>query len=134
MSEQPVFWLGGKPGKSKANERPVPEAERYEAAIREACEDCGFKVDEYVAAQGGFGGWLVHLNISDSNYRLFWSGKQQQLTLDQAGSNGGWQQLKTADTPDEGVAGFVKALRALLAVAGKSGKLGKSENPATPGA
>ncbi len=120
MSEQPVFWLGGKPGNSNPNARPVPEAERYESAIREACEDCGYAVAEYVAAQGGFGGWLVHLSQGDSKYRLFWNGKQQQLSLDRALPNGGWQQQHAADTPDEGVAGFVKALRALLDDAGSS--------------
>jgi len=117
VAEQPVFWLGGKPSKTKTNERAVPEAERYEPAIREACEDSGYQVDEYVAAQGGFGGWLVHLNRGDAKFRLFWNGRQQQLTLDRAGQNGGWQQEQLADTPDEGVAGFVMALRALLGAA-----------------
>ena len=118
MSEQPVFWLGGKPGQSKANEPAAPEAERYEPAIREVCEACGYAVDEYVAALGGFGGWLVHLERDNTRYRLVWSGKQQQLLLDRAGPNGAWQQQQIADTPDEGVAGFVGAVRALLAVTG----------------
>jgi len=114
VAEQPVFWLGGKPGKSNPNERPVPEAERYEAALRETCESCGYVVDEYVAAQGGFGGWLIHLQHESNKFRLFWNGKHKQLTLDQAETHGGWKQLHSADTPDEGVAGFVGAVRGLL--------------------
>ena len=50
MSEQPVFWLGGKPGAAKNKVREAPEAERYEPAIRDACAACGFNLDEY--AQG----------------------------------------------------------------------------------
>ena len=114
MSEQPIFWLGGKPGKSNPNVRPVPEAERYEATLREACEGCGYEVDEYIAAQGGFGGWLAHLQKGSDKYRICWSGKSKQLTLDQLHEPGGWAQLQLVDTPDEGIAGFVSAVRGVL--------------------
>jgi hypothetical protein len=119
LAEQPVFWLGGKPG-NKSKERKPPEAERYEPALREACEACGFAVDEYVAAQGGFGGWLAHLDKGGTRYRVFWSGKTKQLTFDKAQSHGGWQELGAAETGDEGVAGFVKAVKSLLTEAGAS--------------
>lgn len=117
MAEQPVFWLGGKPGdKNKGNE--PPEAERYEAALRDACELCGYDVDEYVVALGGFGGWLAHLEREGMQYRLFWSGKTKQLTFEQKPQRGTWQEVRSAETPDEGLPGFVNAVRAILQDAG----------------
>lgn len=113
MAEQPVFWLGGKPGK-KAQQRQPPEAERYEPALREACTACGYDVDEYVAAQGGFGGWLAHLDRSGTRYRLFWSGKSRELKLEQFRERGGWQTVRESVTPDEGIPGFVDAVHTLL--------------------
>lgn len=113
MADQPVFWLGGAPGKSKANERKPPEAERFEPAIREACEGCGYDVDEYVAAQGGFGGWLAHLERDGKQYRVFWSGKAERLSFEESGP-GGWQELAGRELADEGLPGFVEGVKALL--------------------
>ena len=112
MAEQPVFWLGGAPG-NKTTERRAPEAERYEPVLREACEACGYEVDEYVAAQGGFGGWLAHLERDGRQYRVFWSGKSKQLKLEAARPNG-WDELRVADQDDAGLPGFVAGLKALL--------------------
>ena len=113
LAEQPVFWLGGKPGdKNKGNE--PPEAERYEAALRDACESCGYAVDEYVVALGGFGGWLMHLEHEGEVFRLFWSGKNEQLTLEKKPDSGTWQELRSAATPNEGLPGFVNAVRTIL--------------------
>jgi hypothetical protein len=114
VSEQPVFWLGGAPGKSKNNGRTPPEAERYEPALRDACSACGYEVDEYVAAQGGFGGWLAHLDRSGTRYRVFWSGRSNQLSLEQAHDGGGWNELRSAEVGDKGLPGFVEALKTLL--------------------
>ncbi len=113
MSEQPVFWLGGKPGDKNKGQQP-PEAERYEAALTEACEACGFDVDEYVAAQGGFGGWLVHLERSNTRYRLFWNGKAGLLSLEEHRDRGGWQELRSKEAGDAGLPGFVEAVREIL--------------------
>jgi hypothetical protein len=113
VSEQPVFWLGGKPGKS--NEPKQPEAAAYEAALRDACTDCGYALDEYVAAMGGFGGWLAYLNQDSARYRLFFNGKAGQLAFERAQPHGGWEAVATQELTDTGVAGFVNAVRALLA-------------------
>jgi len=113
VAEQPVFWLGGKPG-SKSTGRKPPEAERYEPALRDACTACGYEVDEYVAAQGGFGGWLAHLERAGTRYRLFWSGKTRELTLETFHEPGGWQPVRSAPTPAEGMPGFVAAVRDML--------------------
>lgn len=114
MSEQPVFWLGGAPGKSKDKGRAQPEAERYEPALRDACDACGFDVDEYVAAQGGFGGWLAYLERDGTRYRVFWSGKTNRLSFESAHSGGGWNEIGSTDIEDEGLPAFVVAVKTLL--------------------
>ncbi len=113
MSEQPVFWLGGKPGKS--NEPEAPEAAAYEDALRDACAGCGYAVEEYVAAMGGFGGWLAYLNQDSTRYRLFFNGKAGLLAFEKAQPHGSWEVLATQELTDTGVAGFVNAVRELLA-------------------
>lgn len=112
MAEQPVFWLGGSPSK-KSSERKPPEAERFEPALREACEACGYDVDEYVAALGGFGGWLAHLERDGVQYRIFWSGKSKQLMFEQSRPHG-WEELRSSLQEDEGLPGFVDAVKAML--------------------
>ncbi|MGI9290358.1 MAG: hypothetical protein ACR2QG_03665 [Gammaproteobacteria bacterium] len=116
MAEQPVFWLGGKPGnKAKPS---APEAERYEPTLTEACEACGFEVDEFVAARGGYGGWLMHLERAGERYRLFWSGKSNQLNLEAAKPHG-WVEVATAEQKDEALPGFVEAVKTMLAENGE---------------
>lgn len=116
MAEQPVFWLGGAPGKKKSDERQSPEAERYEPAVRDACEACGFEVDEYIAAQGGFGGWLAHLYRDGEQFRVFWNGKEKKLLLERARPHG-WDEIAAADQDDEGLPGFVEAVKRMLGAA-----------------
>jgi hypothetical protein len=113
VAEQPIFWLGGSPGKNKTNERAAPEAESYEPALRDACEACGYDVDEFVAAQGGFGGWLAHLEREGTQYRVFWSGKTKQLRFEESSAHG-WVELCATEQEDAGLPGFVTGVKALL--------------------
>ena len=112
MAEQPVFWLGGKPG-NKSEGRKAPEAERFEPALIEACETCGYEVDEFVAAQGGFGGWLINLERAGERYRVFWSGKSRQLSFETAKPHG-WEELAAAEQEDDGLPGFVDGVKTIL--------------------
>jgi hypothetical protein len=112
LAEQPVFWLGGAPGK-KTKERQPPEAERFEPAVRDACEACGYDVDEYVAALGGFGGWLANLERGGQQYRVFWSGKSKQLSFEVARPQG-WEAVRVVEQHDAGLPGFIDGLKALL--------------------
>lgn len=114
MADTPVFWLGGKPGANKSNERRKPVAESYEPALREACGACGYAVDEYVAAQGGFGGWLVNLDRDGQRYRVFWSGKDKQLRFERALAHGGWGELACVAPADDGLPAFVDSVTAVL--------------------
>ena len=113
MAEQPVFWLGGSPGNKKSDERKPPEADRYEPALRDACEACGYEVDEYVTAQGGFGGWLAHLERDGTQYRLFWNGKAGELKFEAARPHG-WDVLAVKEQGDEGLPAFVEGVKAVL--------------------
>ena len=116
MSEQPVFWLGGKPGATKNKSREDPEALRYEPAIRDACAASGYDLDEYVAAQGGFGGWLAHLEHQGGRFRLFWSGKDSHMKFEKALDHGGWAELASAEAADDSLPAFVESIKGLLAV------------------
>jgi hypothetical protein len=115
VSEQPVFWLGGKPGGTKNKSRENPEAARYEPAIRDACDACGYNLDEFIAAQGGFGGWLAHLENQGNRYRLFWSGKDSHMKFEQALDHGGWSELASAEAADNGLPSFIEAIKEILA-------------------
>ena len=114
MAEQPVFWLGGKPGSNSKKEPQRPEAERYEPALRDACSACGYTVDEYIAAQGGFGGWLAHLERDGQRYRIFWSGKDERISFERARPSGGWDELAVAKLGNDGAPGFVAAVQSML--------------------
>jgi hypothetical protein len=114
VAETPVFWLGGKPGANKNKERERPAAERYEPALRDACSACGYDVDEYVAAQGGFGGWLANLERGGQRYRVFWSGKDRQLRFERALPQGGWTELSCVEPADDGLPAFIDSVKAVL--------------------
>jgi hypothetical protein len=114
VAETPVFWLGGKPGANKSKERERPAAEGYEPTLRDACIACGYDVDEYVAAQGGFGGWLANLDRGGQRYRVFWSGKDRQLRFERALPHGGWTELGCVEPADDGLPAFVESVKAVL--------------------
>jgi len=115
VSEQPVFWLGGKPGATKNKKsRQNPKAAGYEPAIRDACSACGYDLDEFVAAQGNFGGWLAHLESHGNRYRLCWSGKDSQMKFEEALDHGGWSELASAETADNGLPSFVESIKKIL--------------------
>jgi len=116
VSEQPVFWLGGKPGGAQKKASRDAEALQAEPAVTSACKACGFSVDEYIAAQGSYGGWLIHLQRDNARYRLFWSGKTSEIRLDKAVSST-WQEVAGQELPDEGPAIFGDAVVKLLAQA-----------------
>jgi hypothetical protein len=114
VAEEPVFWLGGSPAKAKDKGRESPEAEGYESALRDACVACGYDLDEYVTALGGFGGWLANLDRNGKRYRVFWSGKTKRLSFEEAHPGGGWNELGGADVADDGVGNFVAAVKDVL--------------------
>jgi hypothetical protein len=114
VAETPVFWLGGKPGGQKSKEQQRPVAESYEPALRDAFAACGFELDEFVVALGGFGGWLANLDRDGQRYRVFWSGKDRQLRFERVLAAGGWTELSCVEPADDGLPAFVDSVKAVL--------------------
>lgn len=113
MAEQPVFWLGGKPGTAKDAEAP-PDAEKFGPPIREACVAAGARWQTFVAALGGYGSWLAEIIHEDHRHRVIWNGKDKRLSLDRALPSGGWEELKSREVLSEDTTGFVAGTADLL--------------------
>jgi hypothetical protein len=117
MAEQPVFWLGGKPGTSKDANAP-PEALKFEPAIRESCTAHGIAVEEFVAALGGFGSWLVQFTAGEGaierKHRIVWNGREARLILQAALRQGGWEDLRECPIAGTDQPGFVAGIHTLM--------------------
>lgn len=114
MPEKAVFWLGGKPGQAGASKKGIEQDQEFAAAIRQACETNGFKVRDYVAAQGAFGSWLVQLSKDGRRQRLVWNGKDGQLLFEQALEPGGWEQLCAGEVAAHDLNGFITVVQSIL--------------------
>ncbi len=114
VSEKAVFWLGGQPGQAGAPKKGLEQDQDFVAAIRQACESNGFKVRDYVAAQGAFGSWLVHLSKDGRRQRLVWDGKENQLRFEQALESRDWKELCTSEVTERDVDGFIAAVQSAL--------------------
>ena len=113
MSEQSVFWLGGKPGTAKAAEGP-PEAEKFEPAIRDACQAAGARWQGFVASLGGYGSWLAEIVHDGERHRVIWNGKDKRMSLDRVVPSGGWEERKACSIATEDLPGFVAGAANLL--------------------
>jgi hypothetical protein len=114
VKEEAVFWLGGKPGTQKSAEAP-PEAEKLEPAIRDACRSHGLEPEDFVAALGGYGSWLVHFSRSDRRERIVWNGRDRKLVLQKAIRSGGWEDLRDCAVATLDEPGVVAGIAALMA-------------------
>ena len=98
MAEQPIMWVGRKPGSNKPK-TPNPETdEQLSAELTALCEGAGLSVDEYLVAHGNFGSWLLKLTSGSGNERLIWDGKAGQLRYEREISRNEWQEV-AADNP-----------------------------------
>jgi len=113
VKEEGVFWLGGKPGKRNANEKPVAGA--LEPAIATACRDAGAEPEDFVAALGAGGSWLVHFERSSGRERIVWNGRDGKLILQAAIRSGGWRDVADCAVATADENGFVAGVRQLLA-------------------
>lgn len=113
MKEESVFWLGGKPGTQKAATDP-PAAEGLEPAIREACRASGLEPENFVAALGGYGSWLMSVSGAGGHQRIVWNGKDRKLLLQRPLRSGGWEDLHECPVAAADAAGFAGAIAALL--------------------
>jgi hypothetical protein len=113
VKEESVFWLGGKPGTQKAAEAP-PEAGKLEPAIGAACRAHGLEPEDFVAALGGFGSWLVHFSRNNARERIVWNGRDRKLVLQKPIRSGGWEDLRDCPVTTADQAGFVAGIATLL--------------------
>jgi hypothetical protein len=113
MSEQPVFWLGAKPGTTRAAEVP-PEAGKFEPAIRDACQAAGAEWQGFVVSLGGYGSWLAEIVHEGERHRVIWNGKDKRMSLDRAVPSGGWVERQSCSAPTEDLTGFVAGTKSLL--------------------
>jgi hypothetical protein len=117
VKEESVFWLGGKPGPQKAAAAP-PAAESLEPAIRRACVAQGHEPEDFVAALGGFGSWLVHFSADGRRQRIVWNGRDRKLVLQAALRSGGWEDLRDCPVATADEAAFTAGVATLLGGAG----------------
>lgn len=111
--EEPVFWLGGKPGTAQAAAQP-PDAERLRPCVLAACRDHGLEPEDFVAALGGFGSWLVHFSRGPQRQRIVWDGRARKLVLQAALRSGGWEDRRDCPVTSADEAGFKTAIATLI--------------------
>lgn len=114
MKEESVFWLGGKPGTQKSAAEP-PDAARLEPAVLGACRSAGLAPEDFVAALGGYGSWLVHFTRGPRRERIVWDGRNRKLVLQAALRSGGWEDLRDVPVAAADEPGFGAAIAALMA-------------------
>jgi hypothetical protein len=117
VKEESVFWLGGKPGTQKAAEAP-PAAGTLEPVICDACRAHGLEPEDFVAALGAYGSWLVHFSRNQRRERIVWNGRDRKLVLQAAIRSGGWEDLRDRPVATTDQAGFVAAIAALMTADG----------------
>ncbi len=96
---------------------PVEHAagtEAFAEAVTSACAGCGCEVEDYVAAAGAYGSWLVHFGRNGRRQRLVWNGRDGRLVLEEATSGPGWNELGSSPVSERGQEHFVAAIRAIL--------------------
>ena len=114
MKEESVFWLGGKPGTAEAAAVP-PTAVNLEPVIVEACRARGLVPEDFVAALGGYGSWLVYIGGHQRRERIVWNGRDRKLVLQAAIHSGGWEDLRDCPVDQADAQGFVSAIATLMA-------------------
>ena len=96
---------------------PVEHAASTEAfaeAVTGACSSCGCEVEDYIAAAGAYGSWLVRFGRDGRRQRLVWNGKDGRLVLEKATTGPDWSELGSSPVSERDQEHFVAAIRALL--------------------
>ncbi len=114
MAEHEVMWIGRRPAALAGAADNPAASEAFAAAITDACRACGIEVEEYIAAAGAFGSWLVHFQRDGRRHRLVWNGKQQRLALECHEHAGEWRELGAGTPPATDADGFCTAITTLL--------------------
>lgn len=113
MAEHEVMWIGRRPAAMAPAENPAT-TEDFAAAITQACADRGCEVQDYIAAAGVYGSWMVRFLREGGKHRILWNGKEGRLVLERAVTAVDWQETRHAPVADRSPAGFVLAVAHLL--------------------
>lgn len=113
MAEHEVMWIGRRPP-ALAPVDHLATAETFAEAVTVACAGCGCDVEDYVAAAGIYGSWLVRFERQGQRQRLVWNGKDGRLVLEQATTGVDWNELGSSPVSKQDQDHFVAAVRTLL--------------------
>jgi hypothetical protein len=107
------MWIGRRPA-ALAPVEHATTAETFAEAVTAACTDCGADVEDYVAAAGAYGSWLVRFERDGQRQRLVWNGKEGRLVLEQATTGVVWNELGSSPVTDRDQDHFVATIQTLL--------------------
>jgi hypothetical protein len=114
VAEHEVMWIGRRPAALATAENPAA-TEAFAEAVTGTCADCGVEVQDYVAAAGPYGSWMIGLVRDSRRQRLVWNGREGRLVLEQATPGVDWDLLGEMSVTDRTAEGFTAAIRDLLA-------------------
>jgi hypothetical protein len=107
------MWIGRRPAALPTVEHPA-QSEEFAAAVTSACAAAGCTVQDYVAAAGAYGSWLIRFSRGGTRQRLVWNGKEGRLLLEQATTGIDWDELQSRAVATRDTSGFVTAVQELL--------------------
>ncbi len=113
MAEHEVMWIGRRPAALAPVEHPAT-SETFAEAVTAACAACGADVEDYVAAAGAYGSWLLRFERDGQRQRLVWNGKDGRLVLEQATSGVAWNELGSSAISERDQDHFVAGVRTLM--------------------
>lgn len=113
MAEHEVMWIGRRPAGLPPEENPAA-TEAFAGALVDACAACGVDVEDYVAAAGPYGSWLIRFRRHGRLERLVWNGREGRLAHEQATAGSEWHELGTETPAARDLATFQASLARLL--------------------
>ena len=113
MAEHEVMWIGRRPAALPTVEHPA-QSEEFAAAVTAACSAAGCDVQDYIAAAGAYGSWMIRFSRDEARQRLVWNGKEGRLLLEQASTGIDWNELQSCTVAERDPSGFVAAVQSLL--------------------
>jgi len=107
------MWIGRRPAAMAPVEHPAT-TEAFAEAVTSACASYGCEVEDYIAAAGSYGSWLVRFGRDGRRQRLVWNGKDGRLLLEEATTGSEWLERGSNPVSERDQEHFVAAIRALL--------------------
>lgn len=113
VAEHEVMWIGRRP-QALAPVEHLASSEAFATAVTEVCASAGGDVQDYVAAAGAYGSWLMRFRKDGQRRRIVWNGKDGELVLEQATAGIDWDRLGATSVGERTEAGFIAGIRQLL--------------------